>query len=482
VRNWFPALACTVLLAACAIPPRTDRPALRDEAPLAGIAADVSGRWPDADWWKRYDDPQLDALEAQALTAAPTLRQAGTRFDAALRAVDIARAEAGLGSSLDAQAQRIRLSEHGLIPPQFLGFTWYDQGDLSLGFRYDFDFWGRTRAAVAAAVDEARAAEAERSAATLMLTVAVADAYLGWQADRAHVAVARDAVAILEGQRRLSMLRRERGIEPPDVGHDIEARLASAREMQIAYEGAAEVRRAAIAALLGIAPAQLPQWRERPLPEVDGQLPDDVGIDLLARRPDIAASRWRVEAALARTEQARAAFFPDVSLGAMIGLQSIDLGKLLEAGSRTAAIGPALHLPLFGNRTLRATHRAAQAQLEAAAAAHDAAVVDAARDVSTQSLALAQLAARRDQRERQLAAQQELARIAKARADRGLGDDRSVLAARADVLEQQDAALTLHAQALSTELALIKALGGGYRLEADPAATDVAKPARTPLP
>ena len=181
-----------------------------------------------------------------------------------------------------------------------------------------------------------------------------------------------------------------------------------------------------------------------------------------------------------RVDQARAAFYPDISLGAMAGLSSIDLDKLLTAGSRVAGFGPAVHLPLFDLSNLHAAYGASQAQLGAAAAQYDAAVVDAARDVATQALTLEQIAARRHARADQLAAAQALRASAAARAQRGVGDDRSVLAADAQVLEQRDAATTLHAQALAAEIALTKALGGGYRMKERPSGNE-AEPASTPL-
>jgi multidrug efflux system outer membrane protein len=177
---------------------------------------------------------------------------------------------------------------------------------------------------------------------------------------------------------------------------------------------------------------------------------------------------------LRRADQARAEFYPDISLGAMVGLQSVDLDKLLNAGSRMGGIGPALHLPIFGRGRLKAGYRASQAQLDAAAAQYDATVVDAARDVATQALGLAQVDARRHEREGQLGATRALEDSAIARVRQGVADDRSVLAARAQVIEQRDAAISLEAQAISAQIALTKALGGGYRLDAEPLAADAA--------
>ena len=267
--------ACALALAACAIPPKPARPVLRDEAPLAGVAVSVGAgttEWPDPQWWKRYADPQLDRLVEQALAGAPSLDEAHKRLGSALAAVEVARAQGGLNSQANAQVQRLRLSENGLIPPQFLGFTWYNQGDLSLQFQYDFDFWGKTRAAVAAAVDEARAAEAERSAASLVLTSAVADTYFAWQADQAHLALANESIELLQRLRMLADKRVARGIDAPDLVHQADAQLAAARELQATYTGSAKIRLAALAGLLGVAPADLPKLEARALPSVDAAL------------------------------------------------------------------------------------------------------------------------------------------------------------------------------------------------------------------
>ncbi len=476
----LPVIAVCAALAACAIPPKPNLPPLRSEAPLAGLPVPEQGEWPSTQWWKRFGDPQLDQLLDQALTSAPTLAEAGKRFDTALRSVEIARASGGLAAQGNLQVQRQRLSENGLIPPRFLGFTWYNQGDLNAQFQYDLDFWGKTRSAIEAAVDQVRAAQAERSAATLTLTAAIADTYFGWQADQARLALTRQSLQALERSRALSVKRVAHGIDLPDVLHQTDVQLASLRELAAAYAGSAQMRQAALAALLGLAPEALPKLQVKPLPAVDGGVPAHAGLDLIARRPDIAAHRWRVEAAMRQVEHVRAQFYPDISIGAMIGLQSLDLDKLLQAGSRMGGIGPAIHLPLFERGQLKAAYGVSQAQLDAAAAQYDSSVVDAARDVATQALNLQQIQARRSERDAQLAAAQALQRSVTARTQQGLGDDRGLLASQVSVEQQQDAATALHAQALSAQIALIKALGGGYR--SDAAASSSPSPDRAESP
>jgi multidrug efflux system outer membrane protein len=456
-------LPLAVLLAGCSVPKKPDTPPMRDAAPLAGVPSDANRAWPDAEWWKHYGDDQLDALETKALESAPTLDVASARFESARKAIDIARAEAGVSIDGSAQYQRQRLSETGLIPPKFLGFTWYSQADLGVQFRYDFDFWGKQRAAIEAAVDEARAAEAEKAAATLMLTTAIADAYFGWQADETRVALMQDLTTTLERNLKIANLRVTHEVDPPDVLYQAKTRVAGAREQREVYLGSARIKQAAIAALLGVSPSDVPTLTPKPLPEIDGALPTDAGTDLLARRPDIAASRWRVEAALRHADQARAEFYPDISISALAGLQSLDMGELFTAGSRVFNVAPALHLPIFESGRLEARFGASKAEIDAAAADYDSTVVSAAQEVATQALMSQQIAAQRRERATQVAASQSLQDTATARSNRGIGDDRPVIAAAAEVIQQRDAATALHAQALTTDIALIKALGGGYR-------------------
>jgi outer membrane protein, multidrug efflux system len=465
IRPVLLAGALITALAACHVPAKIDHPALRDDVPLAGLDAGTRAGWPEAQWWRAYRDPQLDQLMAMALRGAPDLAQAKTRVDSAQQNIRVAAAQAGLRVDGSAQVTRQRMSEHGLIPAQFLGFTWYNQADLGVQVSYDFDWWGKKRFTLESAIDSAHAAEAERSAASLTIQATVADTYFGWLADEARAALADQLIAARERSLRIATLRVKQGVDIPDTVQQARADLSAARQQKTALEGSAAIRRAALAALVGASPDALPPLTPRALPDVAPGLPDNVGTDLMARRPDIAASRWQVEAALRQTDAARAQFFPDVSLSGMAGLSSIDLDKVFNASSRVFSLTPAVHLPIFEGGALEANHGVSQAQLGAAVAQYNATVASAARDVSTQALGARQLAARRTQQAEAIDAATTLLASAKARAAHGVRDDRESLATQAALLQQEDMATDLHGQALSTDVGLIKALGGGYRAE-----------------
>ena len=461
------AAAITLLLAACAhAPAKLTQPVLRDDVPLAGLQAPARAGWPAAQWWRQYQDPQLDELMDRAMQASPDLALAQSRVSGAEQSAKLAAAQLGLSVNGSAQVARQRLSDHGLIPSQFLGFSWYNQGDLGAQLQYDFDWWGKRRATMEAALDQAHAAEAQRSAAALALQYAVADTYFGWQADQARLQLADLLLAAQQQFVQIADLRVKQGVDLPDEAQKAQAQLAAVREMRVALQGSAKIRRVSLASLLGLSPEQLPELKPHALPTVDGGIPTNARLDLIARRPDIAASRWQVEAALRKTDAARAEFFPDFSISAMAGLSSIDLSKLLTAGSRTFALTPALHLPIFNGGSLEANYGVSKAQLDAAVAQYNSTVLTAAREVATQALVAQQIAARRHEQRAQLAADRRLVVSARERQKQGVKDVRESLLAQAQMLQQRDAAIQLHAQAVSTDLSLIKALGGGYQAPA----------------
>lgn len=456
--------AVALTLAACAAAPaKLDAPRLRDDVPLAGLQAPARDGWPDPQWWRQYHDPQLDGLMEQAMHQSADLALAQSRVQSANESARLAAAQLGLSVNGSAQVARQRMSDHGLIPSQFLGFSWYNQADLGVQLQYDFDWWGKKRATMEAALDQTRAAEAQRSAAALAIQYAVADTYFGWQADQARLQVAEQLLSTQQQFTHIADLRVRQGVDLPDEAQKARTQLAAVREMKAALDGSAQIRLAALASLVGKAPAELPKLEARELPAIERGVPAGAGLDLIARRPDIAASRWQVEAALKQTDAARAQFFPDISISGLVGLSSIDLGKLLTAGSRTFALTPALHLPIFNSGALQANYGQSRAQLDSAIAQYNSTVLTAAREVATQALSAEQVAARQREQQAQLDAGQHLLASAQARARQGVRDARESLGAKAELLQRRDAAVQLRAQALGTDLALIKALGGGYR-------------------
>ena len=458
------AAALLALAVGCAGLPSKHEPVhLTDSAPLEGLEAAGGGDWPAQEWWKRYQDSTLDQLVALGGANSPTLATAHARYDSARQSVRLAAAESGAHLDASASADRQRLSDNGVFPPQLLGFSWYNQFDLGLQASYTFDWWGKQRDAVEAAMDQAHAAQADRSAAALMLASSIVDSYFGWQADQNRLSLAREKEAAVASQSNVTAARVRAELDSADELNNSDLALAAAREQIAALEGSAKLRVVALAALVGRPINELPPLTAKPLPSFPGVLPDNVRIDLISRRADITASRWRVEAAEKSLASARAEFFPDVTVNALLGLSSLDVGNLLEYGSRVPQVSAAIHLPIFDAGRLKARYGGAAAAIDSAASSYQDTVISAARDVATQATTRAQIDAERMQRARQVEAALRMRNSAAARVRQGLNDSRSELMAAASWIDQRDALLQLDAAALSADVALQRALGGGYQ-------------------
>jgi outer membrane protein, multidrug efflux system len=452
------------LTACVGLPPKAAPPQLIAAAPLSNSGATPTA-WPRADWWQEFGDATLDQLVERALANSPDLATAQARLDTARAAVDatLAGFRPQLGAGADASRQR--LSDNGLIPPTFLGFNWYNQFDLGLQASYSLGKAPRHRSATLARLDEQHAAAAERDAVALALAGDVVQTYYGWQSDQARLELAIQRVAAATEQESIATARVDAGIARDEESQLAELELLSARDNQREVEISSQLRLITLTALLGDAPADLPVITVQPWPDLQAGLPENAKLDLLARRPDIAAARWQVEAALQNRAGARSDFYPDVSFKALLGVTSRDLGVLLESGSAAHSIAAAVHLPLFDGGALRAAYARSNAELDAAVARYRASVIAAAREVNSQLAARATLEQEAALREQAVLAAETLHASATARATAGVSDQRPAIIAALQSLALRDAAAQTQLARLNAELELIRALGGGYRME-----------------
>ena len=191
-------------------------------------------------------------------------------------------------------------------------------------------------------------------------------------------------------------------------------------------------------------------------------LPDNLPANLIGRRPDVVAARWRAEAATSRIRQAKAMFYPDINLTGFIGAQSLYLDKLFSSGSDIGEVGPALRLPIFEGGRLRAGLRGAEADRDAAVASYDAALTQALREVADVTASEKALTSRLADARLALTANENAYRIARLRYEGQLSTYQTVLLAEQSVLAQRRVVADLESRAFALDIALIRALGGGF--------------------
>lgn len=475
----FLSLAC-LALGACAIVQPGPEPARPLDAQALGLR-DTAVQWPTLSWWRRYGDPQLDALVDRALADSPSMLAAQARIAQANAAV--ARAGAALlpQASAGYAATRQRYSENGATPAPLAGSVATDNR-LSLDFSYEIDFWGKHRQARDAAVSRARSAQADAQAARAMLASAVVQSYLNLQTAYAQAAVIDEVVGQRQALARLTQERYEAGLDTQVQARQAQSAHAAAQVQAVQVQGRIAALRNQLAALAGSGPALGQSLQPAVLTAPPPAVPRDIPLALLAHRPDVAAARWRAEAARHDVASARAAFYPNVNLNAFVGLASLGTGTLLEAGSRVAGVGPVIDLPLFDGGRRNADLSDARARGDLAVADYNETVLAAVRQVADALDALRLLDQETSAQREASAAIEQAYSLAVERYRSGLGDYLSVLFAQDDVLTQRRLATDLRLRAYRLDAELAYALGGGYLPAADETAPAPGADKAAPVP
>jgi len=428
---------------------------------IAGVPVSPAA-WPTSDWWKQFKDPQLDQLIDEALVGSPTLKVAEARTRKAVAAANESRSALYPHVDANLQMTRERFPENGLFPPPEAG-SWGSFNQLQATLSWEIDLWGKNRAAYESALGEARATEVDAYAARLALSVAIAQSYVDLQRAYLQLDVAEETLTEREQIYALTRDRNAAGIDSRLELKQAETALPAARERIVQLQEAIQLSRNQLAALLGQGPDR-GLAIARPGASVIAMLglPSALPAELLGRRPDLVAQRWRVEAASKDIDVAKAQFYPNIDLLAFAGFQSFGTAGFLSAASRMIGFGPAVSLPIFEGGRLRANLAGRDADYDIAVERYNQTLADAMRDVVDQVASARSVDEQRAQQRQALATAQEAYDLALLRYREGLGNYLQVLSAESPLLDQRSLDADLRARELSVAIGLVRALGGGF--------------------
>ena len=433
------------------------------------FATPLAAAWPDEHWWVSYDDSQLSLLITETLRDSPSLQLANARMRMAGAMVQGANAVMSPEVSANASVSEAKQSYNYLIPKAGLPQGWTDYGQATLNLSWELDFWGKNHAALAAAISEQGAAQAEVAQTRLVLSTTVASVYV----ELLHMYTVRDAVeASLELRNKTVELfyqRNKNGLETLASVRQMEARRSATEAELFGVDERIALIKNALASLVGAGPDRGLSIH-RPVARAINtvSLPAQLSMNLLGRRPDIVAARLGTEAAAKRIDQQKAGFYPSVNLMAFAGLQSLDINKLSKSGSDFGGVGPAISLPIFNTERLQGQLRGARADYDASVATYNATLSNALREVADATTSRRSL-------EGELAA----LRVAVTAADAAyrMVDQRykGSLATYLDVLSAEDTLIStrraladLDSRAVALDVAMVRALGGGYQSKSSP--------------
>ncbi|MDB5801343.1 MAG: efflux system, outer rane lipoprotein NodT family [Rhodocyclales bacterium] len=422
---------------------------------LSGIAVAAQGER----WWEIFGDPQLNELVTAALRDNPSLVVAQARAERADIVINAAHAAYGPNVALNVNPTQQRFPENYIIPPQLAGKV-RTSNRLALDFSGEIDFWGKHRAALEGAVAQDKLAAAEYQSARLMISAALVRSWGELDRLTRQHKLVDSQLAIRDQSLGLLQKREKAGFEPGVDRAQTEGAMAALRGELRSLEERSQLQRHLIAVLAGQEPGEGGKFAVPNMREVPAALPTQVPAELLARRPDVAVSRWRVEAATQDAAVTRASFYPNVNIAGFVGFQALGLDKWLDSGSRTYSVGPVISLPVFDAGRLRATYGVKTADIDAAVAQYNQTLLDGLREIVDNLTQLQGTALAQTEQQTVLDKSREVERMLGQREAKGIINHLPVLNASVQRMVAERGMADLAARRFDTTVQLIRATGG----------------------
>ena len=462
-------LAAMLAVGGCAVGPdfKSPTPVTGADAPLVSTTptAETVAEPPD-DWWQLYHDETLDGLLQEAFTANTDIRVAAanlTSSRAVLSAVKSQRfpqTQADVGAIYGRDATTDEILELTGRDPESL---WLYEGVLQVA--YEVDLLGRVRRSVEAARADTAAVIATRDAVKIAVAAETARAYAQVCALGEELNVAHHSLDVVSREAEITNNRREAGAGSQFDVVRAQGLVAQVRASIPPLEGQRRAAFFELAAVLGRPPSKAPAEVESCVlpPHLNDLIPVGDGASLLKRRPDVRQAERRLAGATARIGIATADLYPKIELKGLIGGVSTEPDQFVTNKGITWGLGPAISWTFPNQAGPRARVRQAKAAAIAALANFDAVVLQALKETE-QALALyrAELDHRQALSEAQNRAQQAFD-IAHGQFIAGAVSDLDLLTSEQQLITTDAAVAGSDAALVQDQIAVFKALGGGWR-------------------
>lgn len=369
----------------------------------------------------------------------------------------------------DASFTREQFTENQFIPPPYAG-NWAWDNIATVDLIYDLDLWGKNRSALTAALDYVQVATAEAQEVQLALETAIVRAYVQLSLQYVLKDIAEATLKQRQDILDIMQKRSAAGLATELDRRQAEVTLPAARADLERISESIELLRIQLSALAGKGPGDGEQIRRPVLSfNLPVQLPDVLPADLLGRRPDVVAQRWRVEATSKGIDVAKAAFYPNINLTTFAGWQSLNFAQFLSPGSLIAGFGPAISLPIFQGGRLRSQLGISTAEYDIAVESYNGTLIRVLENVANQVVTLRSLEKQRIQVNESNSLAKRAYDIALQSFRSGLTDYINVLNAENQTLLEAQRNVLTEARFLDAYAGLMQSIGGGLPVTAPPA-------------
>jgi outer membrane protein, multidrug efflux system len=464
-------LLCLAPLAGC-VGPRPEPPRAAEVAPPAAWRTPAGAEAPiDAEWWRGFSDPRLDALVAKALADSPEIGEAAARVEEARAQARLARAQRGPEIDLQGVGGYTRVLE--AVGPIT---TWGAEPQATIA--YDFDLFGRLASASAAARASLLASRASHDAVALTVASTTASAYIQLLGLDERLRIAKETLAARDASLKVAQRRFDQGYASALELRQAQAEYRATAQLVPAAELAVAQQENALATLVGEPLSKI----DRPTGELarlsSPGIPGGLPSALLRRRPDIVAAEDALVATDRSLDSARAAMLPSFAL---TGSRGEIIAAALAHPASVFLIGGSVLAPLFDSGRRRAAADEAAARRDEAAFTYRRVALNAFREVNDGLIAVGKLDAQAAELRAQVDAQEDLLRVATGRYRAGYASYLDQVDAQRSLLSAQLSLVQVETQHLTAIVSLYEAMGGGWSPNPGNAVGPAGRGATSPL-
>ena len=419
-------------------------------------------------WWKVFNDPQLNELEEGASSSSQEIAAAANNYLAARALVREAHSQYFPTVTANPSILNSRPS-----PGQFgglqagtasaSGLTVKSYTDYSLPFdaSWEPDFWGHIRSTVKVNTYAAQASAADLENVRLSVQAELAADYYELCAQDSLKELFDSTVTAYQDSLKLTLAQYRAGLGSDESVAQAEAQLKAAQAQDTNLGILRAQYEHAIAVLIG-QPASSFSLGPNALKANPPAIPPGIPSELLERRPDIAAAERSVAQANAEIGMVKAAYFPTILLSASGGFGTTSTLNWLTWPSRFWSVGPSLAETIFDAGLRKATVQQYRATYEQTVANYRQTALTAFQQVEDNLAALRILSQDIDQQDAAVQAAQRSLEEAEVRYKTGLDPYLNVITAQTALLTDQQAAVKFRMEQMVASVQLIKALGGGW--------------------
>ncbi|MGD9970201.1 MAG: efflux transporter outer membrane subunit [Sulfuricurvum sp.] len=439
-------------------------PESRIDGELDALSAEFSDGTLEREWWKRYHDAQLDSILGEALASAPAIQTVRARYAQAGALIESVEAYNLPHVSANTSLVKERFSANHIFPKTFLGGSTNTEYQAGISLDYDFDFWDKRKSRILSAKEQAMAQMASIEASKVALSTAIVQTYLSWNYDERQRDVLRSIEQTASEELSITDKRRRLGLSDATATYRAKAVLASIGERIAAVDKKIEGEKESICVLGGFLPSYAQTLKKPDIAEASPlPLPKEVMLHLLSHRPDVAVAKHTALSKSHTIEEAKARFYPDISLSGLIGFISFDWAKFLDHSSYQPSGGIAASLPLLDWGEREAVLNGSVGDYNASVYEYNQAVISAANEVVVVLKQSHIVQSQVQIHARQMEAKRSETAIAQHKYKLALVNKLPYLAARRNEYETLGEAIDLERDQSLLQVSLIRSLGGGYR-------------------